>query len=215
DSLHPLAARLYSVANHVRDGRVELCVATTRYALDGIEVEGVASTWLAHRLAPGASVRWYPVRNPAFRLPEDTRPLLLIGPGTGVAPFRGYLQQLVAGAPPRDVWLFFGHRTRAHDDLYGDEFAKLIATGQLARFDAVWSRDGVHREVVQDRVRSRSDEIWSWLERGARVRVCGDASGMAPGVRAAFTDVASEHGVDGPAWLDSRRASGDYLEDVY
>ncbi|MEN0067907.1 MAG: sulfite reductase flavoprotein subunit alpha [Myxococcota bacterium] len=215
DTLHPLAPRLYSIANAVDRGRVELCVSRIRYELGGIHVEGVASGWLAERSIPGTRVRWYPRRNPAFRLPEDTRPLIVVGPGTGVAPFRGYLQQLARGAPSREVWLFFGHRNRAHDDLYGTEFTEYVQSGVLTRYDAVWSRDTDRKEYVQNRLQTLGDTVWDWLERGARIRVCGDAQGMAPGVRRTLINLASARGLDGSAWLAERKAHQDFLEDVY
>lgn len=213
-ALAPLAPRLYSLASAGEGDRVELCVARTRYTLGETVVDGVASSWLADRLEQGDSLPWYPHPNPAFRLPDDDRPLVMVCAGTGIAPFRGYLQELDQGATARETWLFFGHRTSAHDDLYGEELRDLADRGVLHHLELAWSRDQDEKVYVQHRIEA-SDALWTALSAGARVRVCGDAASMAPAVRAAFVSLASRHGEDGQAWLDGLLASGDYLEDVY
>lgn len=215
DALHPLAPRLYSVANDSRGSHVELCIETTRFTFQGVETAGVASCWFADQLKPGDKVSWYPHPNADFHLPTGGEPLILVGPGTGIAPFRGYLQQLDNDGADRKVWLFFGHRNAAADDLYGAELAQLQEKGVLDRYDVAWSRDQAERVYVQHRILEQADTVWDWLQEGATVMVCGAAVGMAPDVRAAFHRVASDHGVDGKAWLEQKIASGSYREDVY
>ena len=218
DALHPLAPRLFSVANDSRGGPVELCIETTRYVFHGEQTAGVASCWFADQLKPGDKVSWYPHPNENFHLPRGTEPLILVGPGTGIAPFRGFLQQLANDGADRNVWLFFGHRNAAVDDLYGPELAALQERGVLDRYDVAWSRDQgdqAEQAYVQHRIRENAAELWDWLEQGAVVMVCGAAIGMAPAVRDAFRQIASDRGSDGEAWLAARIAAGAYREDVY
>jgi len=208
------APRLYSVANDPRGGPVDLCVDTVRYEQDGRIIEGIASCWLADRVPVGAEVRWYPAPQPRFHLPERG-PLILVGPGTGIAPFRGFLQRLARTSPERQTWLFFGHRHEAFDNLYGEELAAWTASGVLNHCTYAWSRDQDHKLYVQHRIAEHGRELWSWLEAGATVMVCGDASGMAPGVRDAFRALADDRRGDGRGWLAEMRRSGRYREDVY
>lgn len=215
DRLHPLTPRLYSVANVVEDGVVEVVVERTRYELGDWVVDGVASSWLADRCAEGTTVPWYPHPNLDFRLPDGDAPLILVGPGTGIAPFRGFLQQLERSGERRQTWLFFGHRHSASDDLYGDELAAHLQSGVLTKRSDAWSRDGSDKVYVQDRITEAADEIWDWLQQGAIVMVCGDAGGMSKGVRQAFSDIATRKGQDGAAWLSARIADDLYREDVY
>ena len=213
DALHPLAPRLYSVANDVGHGQVALCVTTVRYEVDGVPTDGVASTWLQEQLVPGSPIAWFPDPHPAFRLPDDDAPLIMIGTGTGIAPFRGYLEQLAHGAPPRHTWLFFGHRHAALDDLYGPELQGFLDDGHLTRLTTAWSRD-FPGAYVQQRLTEHGEDVWAWLAEGARVRVCGSPA-MAAGVRAALRDLAGQSGLDGEAWLAERQADGGYLEEAY
>lgn len=215
DGLHPLAPRLYSVANDSRGSdRIDLVIETTRYTFKGVETCGVASCWFADQLGPGDAVPWYPHPNRDFHRPDGV-PLILIGPGTGLAPFRGFLQEIANEGVDQRAWLFFGHRNHAYDDLYGDELQGHLDSGVLNRITHAWSRDQDAKIYVQDRIREQGDELWSWLSDGAVVFVCGAAVGMAPGVRDAFAEIATKHGEDGAAWLERRIDDGLYREDVY
>ena len=215
-ALRPLAPRLYSVANApaVDEKTVHLCVETVRYELRGRQIGGVASSWLADRCSEGAPIKWFPQRNAHFHLPSGDSPLILIGPGTGIAPFRGFLQQLAQQGGGRDTWLFFGRPHAATDDLYGDEREAWLADGTLTKASLAWSRDQDHKVYVQHLIAEQADELWAWWERGATIMVCGDASGMALGVRAAFEAIAAERG-HGEGWLEAAMAEDRYREDVY
>jgi sulfite reductase (NADPH) flavoprotein alpha-component len=221
DRLKALPPRLYSVASSpvVDANRVAFTVETLRYERAGRPCDGVASVWLADRLGPGAEVPLHLVPNPAFRLPADDVDILMIGPGTGVAPFRAFLQEREARGARGRSWLFFGHQHEATDFLYGDELMAWKASGRLARLDLAWSRDQADKVYVQDRLAQAGADVWAWLEGGAHVYVCGDAKGMAPGVHAALLRIAQEHGklsADlAQGWLDRLDAAGRYHRDVY
>ena len=215
--LRSLAPRLYSVASaqeHDASG-VAFCVATTRFALGERAVKGVASCWLEERVQVGDKVPLYRVENRSFRNPAPEVPAILIGPGTGIAPFRGFLQQRkTAGGKS---WLFFGHRNQAVDYLYKEELEAWLTDGTLDKLSLAWSRDQGAKVYVQDRIREHGAELWQWLAQGGQVFVCGDAKGMAPGVHAALVQIVQEHGgqSDGQAYWDQAEESGRYHKDVY
>jgi sulfite reductase (NADPH) flavoprotein alpha-component len=195
-ALGVLQARLYSIASspkHVR-GEVHLTVAAVRYEKHGRRRKGVASTFLAERAAPGVVVPTFVQRAHGFRLPPDhDTPIIMIGPGTGVAPFRAFLQERCAvGARGRN-WLFFGDQRRASDFLYEEEFAEYHRGGLLTRLDVAFSRDQRERLYVQHRMRERSAELWSWLDDGAHLFVCG-AQTMARDVDAALAAIVARQG---------------------
>ncbi len=195
-ALGVLQPRLYSIASspkHVR-GEVHLTVAAVRYEKNGRGRKGVASTFLAERAEPRAAVPAFVQRAHGFRLPsENDAPIIMIGPGTGVAPFRAFLQERRAvGARGRN-WLFFGDQRRAADFLYEEEFAAYHRDGLLTRLDLAFSRDQQERVYVQHRMRERSVELWSWLEEGAHLFVCG-AQAMARDVDAALAAIIARQG---------------------
>ena len=161
------------------------------------------------------TVPWYPHPNKAFHLPDGDAPLIFVGPGTGIAPFRGHLQELAAANSNRKVWLFYGHRNAATDGLYLDEFLAHQEAGVLTQLELAWSRDQDQKVYVQDRIKANAEPLWELLEQGGIVMVCGAAVGMAPGVRAAFVDIANAHGKDGEAWLQQAIGDNRYREDVY
>src|SRR5262249_35125988 len=141
---------------------------------------GVASTFLAGRAAPGDRLRAYVQKAHNFALPADPKtPIIMIGPGTGIAPFRAFLQERMATTAPGRNWLFCGHQRSACDFFYEDELMGMKAAGLLSRLSLAWSRDGDEKIYVQDRMREYSHEIWEWLADGAHVYVCGDAKHMA------------------------------------
>ncbi len=212
--LRPLAPRLYSIASSRKavGDEVHLTVA---------EVEaGAASTHLWRRGTDGGVVRAYIERNEHFRLPADTsRDVIMIGPGTGVAPFRAFVQDRAETGANGRHWLFFGARHFDSEFLYQLEWQQALKDGRLNRLDLAFSRDQPTKIYVQQRLRERAADLWQWLEGGASVYVCGDATHMAPDVHAALLEVAqSAGGLDAAAaeiWLSGLATSKRYLRDVY
>ncbi len=222
DSLRALGPRSYSIASSLEANpdEVHLTVAAVRYEAFGSEHEGAASTYLADRVAEGDQVRVYVEPNKRFRLPaDDTVPIIMIGPGTGVAPFRAFVEERDERAAAGDNWLFFGDRTFTDDFLYQTEWQRYLKSGLLTRLDVAFSRDQSDKVYVQDRIRERAAEVFAWLEKGAYVYVCGDARRMAGDVHAALADVLSEHGGLTSEAAEQRlkelKRSGRYQRDVY
>jgi len=192
EALEPLQPRLYSIASSPKKtpGRVALAVDTVRYSVDGRKRLGVGSTFLAERVASGDRVRVYVQKAHGFGLPPDpATPIIMIGPGTGVAPFRAFLQERAAAGASGPNWLFFGHQRSACDFFYEDEFAALQSAGVLTKLTLAWSRDGAEKLYVQHRMREHGAELWRWLNDGAHLYVCGDAKRMAKDVEQALIDV--------------------------
>ena len=220
--LEPLQPRLYSISSSPRTnpGRVSLTVDAVRYEALGRERLGVASTYLGGRIAPGDELLVYVQQAHNFALPAsgDT-PIVMVGPGTGVAPFRAFLHERLASKAAGPAWLFFGHQREAHDFFYRDEWEMLRRRGVLTNLSTAWSRDGAGKVYVQQRIREAGAELWSWLERGAHFYVCGDATRMAKDVETAVRDVAEVHGAmsaDAAAdFLARLKADGRYQADVY
>ena len=222
ESLDPLQPRLYSISSSpkVTRGRVALTVDAVRYDIDSRRRLGVCSTFLAERLAPGMPVRVYVQKAHAFGLPADLEvPIIMIGPGTGVAPFRAFLQERHATHAPGRNWLFFGHQRSNCDFLYEDEFKEMTARGLLTRLSLAWSRDGDQKVYVQDRMREVGRDLWAWLADGAYVYVCGDAKRMAKDVETALTDIVVQHGArnaeQAAAFVAELKKQGRYQQDVY
>ena len=199
--LRPLQPRLYSIASSlsVVPDEVHLTLSPVRYSLHGEPRSGVASAHLADRAEPGSTLPVYIQANPHFRLPASDVPIIMIGPGTGVAPFRAFLQEREAQEAGGRSWLFFGERNFRSDFLYQTEWQQWLKDGVLSRMDVAFSRDQDPREdgrkvYVQDRMRERAADLFAWLEDGAHVYVCGDATNMAPDVHEALIDIISEQG---------------------
>jgi sulfite reductase (NADPH) flavoprotein alpha-component len=222
EALDPLQPRLYSISSSPKanPGRVSLTVDAVRYRIGPRDRLGVASTYLGERAGPGETMKAYVQRAHGFRLPDDpTKPIVMVGPGTGVAPFRAFLQERQAcGASGRN-WLFFGHQRRQHDFFYEDEFEALRKSGCLTRASLAWSRDGDEKFYVQDRMREVGPDLWRWIAEGAHFYVCGDAKRMAKDVERALVEIAAEHGArsteDAIAFVASLKKSGRYQADVY
>jgi sulfite reductase (NADPH) flavoprotein alpha-component len=223
-ALRPSAPRLYSIASSrqvVGDDELHLTVAVVDYTRDGEPRYGAASRWLATRAADDPQrLRVYVEPNPRFRLPGDaSRDVIMIGPGTGVAPFRGFVQQRAAAGARGRNWLFIGARSLEKDFLYQTEWLAALKRGTLHRLDAAFSRDQSTRIYVQQRIREQGAELFRWLENGAHLYVCGDAQQMAQDVHAALIDVVRVHGgVDAEtaaAHVDGLLASRRYARDVY
>ncbi len=222
ESLEPLQPRLYSISSSPRanPGRVTLTIDTVRYPIGARERLGVASTWFAERLPVGAPLRIYVQKAHGFGLPLDpATPIIMVGPGTGIAPFRAFLQERLAQKAQGGAWLFFGHQHEASEFFYREELEGLRAAGALTQLSTAWSRDGAQKVYVQDRMREAGAELWSWLARGAHFYICGDAKRMAKDVEDTLCAIAAAHGgLDGPAakaFVAGLKKTGRYQADVY
>jgi sulfite reductase (NADPH) flavoprotein alpha-component len=219
-ALDPLLPRLYSIASSpkTKPGEVHLAVGVVRYKLRARERGGVASTFLSDRLAPGATVPVYVNAAEGFRLPAADKPVIMIGPGTGIAPFRAFLEERRAIAAKGRNWLFFGNQRRDQDFLFEDELAAYCRDGLLTRLDTAFSRDQAERVYVQHRMREQSAALWSWLEEGAYLYVCG-AAAMARDVDASLAAIIARQGAvsagEAKAYLATMARSSRYLRDVY
>jgi sulfite reductase (NADPH) flavoprotein alpha-component len=222
-ALRPLAPRLYSIASSTEavDDEAHLTVAVVDYDFGGQRRLGAASAYLAGLTAEGARARVFVEHNERFRLPSDaTRDVIMIGPGTGVAPFRGFVQHREAQGATGRNWLFFGARHFQSEFLYQVEWQEALKKGVLTRLDAAFSRDrGTPRTYVQDRLRAAGKEVYAWLENGAYVYVCGDAEQMAPDVHAALVEIVAGHGgrsrEDAESYVRRLADERRYLRDVY
>jgi sulfite reductase (NADPH) flavoprotein alpha-component len=222
ECLEPLQPRLYSIASSplATPGEVHLTVAAVRYELAGRQRLGVASTLLADRLAPGQRVKVYIQRAHGFALPsQGDRPIIMVGPGTGIAPFRSFLFHRRATGAKGRAWLFFGHQREAQDFLYRDELNGFLRDGTLTRLSLAWSREGASKVYVQDRMLQAGPQLWSWLKAGAHFYVCGDAQRMAKDVETALTDISAKAGQMSQAaardFIAELKATGRYQTDVY
>lgn len=192
-----LAPRLYSISSSpaAHPGQIHTTVAVVRYHAHNRQRGGVCSTLLADRKSAGQTLPVYIHPNKRFRLPQEgSKPIIMIGPGTGIAPFRSFLHERRALNHTGKNWLFFGERSASTDFLYREELASMRSDGHLTRLDLAFSRDQDHKIYVQDRMRENGRELFDWLEQGASVYVCGDASRMAKDVDVALQDVVKTHG---------------------
>jgi sulfite reductase (NADPH) flavoprotein alpha-component len=200
---------------------VHLTVGAVRYEKDGRARRGVCSTFLADRVVPGTTrVGVFIHANKAFRLPADGAvPVIMVGPGTGIAPFRAFLQERRATGATGRNWLFFGDQRAATDFLYRDEILDLQAGGALARLDLAWSRDQAEKVYVQHHLLAQAAEVFAWLEAGAHFYVCGDANRMAKDVDAALHTVIERAGGKSPeqavTYVQALKATKRYARDVY
>jgi sulfite reductase (NADPH) flavoprotein alpha-component len=222
EALDPLQPRLYSIASSpkVDASRIALTVDSVRYRVDGRTRLGVASTFLSDRITPGDQLKVYVQRAQHFALPADPAvPIIMIGPGTGIAPFRAFLYERMATRAPGRNWLFFGHQRSNYDFFYEDELAGMKAQRVLTRLTLAWSRDSERKIYVQDRMREVGRDLWAWLAEGAHVYVCGDAKHMAKDVERALIDVVATYGVrsanEAVAFVAELKKSGRYQQDVY
>ncbi len=222
DGLKPLSPRLYSIASSQEEvgEEVHLCVGVVDIDSGGKRYFGSASGLLSNRLEEGDEVQVFVEPNPRFRLPkDDATPIIMIGPGTGIAPFRAFLQQRSAEGASGENWLFFGNRNYRADFLYHAEWIEYRDKGLLSKISLAWSRDGKEKIYVQDRIREESADFWAALEKGAHVYVCGDASRMAKDVELAILDVISQEGGkdedEAKDYLNELRETERYQRDVY
>lgn len=219
--LRKLQPRLYSIASSLKahPGEVHLCVSAVRYQSLGRARRGVASTFLADGITADMPVPVFVHENPAFRPPSPDAPLIMIGPGTGIAPFRAFLEERRATAAKGRNWLFFGDQHVATDYLYREEIEAFHRDGLLTRLDLAWSRDQEEKTYVQNQMLERAKELLAWLEDGGCVCVCGDASRMAKDVDAALhqvvQSVAGKTAEQAVEYVQKLAAEKRYVRDVY
>jgi sulfite reductase (NADPH) flavoprotein alpha-component len=192
EALDPLQPRIYSISSSPKcnPGRVALTVDAVRYAIEQRTRLGVCSTFFAERVTPGDRIKIYVQKAQHFTLPSDPgKPIIMIGPGTGIAPFRAFLQERRATGATGRNWLFFGHQHSNCDFFYEEELLAMRAAGLLTRLTLAWSRDSDQKIYVQHRMREVARDLWTWLGDGAHIYVCGDALRMAKDVEAALADI--------------------------
>ena len=217
-----LVPRLYSIASSqaLHSDAIHLSVRVVRYESYGREHFGVCSGQIGERTPPGGTLPIFIHSNQLFRMPADPGvPVIMIGPGTGIAPFRAFLEHKQAGVGHWPMWLFFGDQRASQDFLYEFELLKWKQNGVLQRLDTAFSRDQAFKVYVQDRIRENARELWNWLERGACFYVCGDSKRMAPDVEAALLDSVAQYSGRGPdyarEYLAEMKKQKRYLRDVY
>jgi len=222
DHLRKLMPRLYSIASSPRayPAEVHLTVAIVRYETNHRSRVGVCSSYLADRVATGTTPMPVFISHSHFSPPEDgSKDVIMVGPGTGIAPFRAFVQDRVASGATGRNWIFYGDQHRATDFLYEEEWRERLAKGQLARLDTAFSRDQLLKVYVQDRMRENAAELWSWIKGGAYFYVCGDAKRMAKDVDTALFDiVAQQGGLDAAAateFVKQLKKDRRYQRDVY
>jgi sulfite reductase (NADPH) flavoprotein alpha-component len=218
--LRPMPPRLYSIASSLsaHSEEVHLTVAVVRYEGNGRKRKGVCSSYLAERVGQHIPCYLHPNKN--FKLPEDSStPIIMVGPGTGIAPFRAFIEERKSTGATGKNWLFFGDRSQKKDYLYGDEWDSYQKDGILNELDLAWSRDQAEKVYVQHKMLEKCSQLWSWLNDGAVFYVCGDASRMAKDVDQALRTIAQEEGSmseeDAGAWVKGLQKERRYLKDVY
>jgi len=220
--LQRLTPRMYSIASSQaqHQDNVQTTVRVIRYDSHGRSRQGVASGHLGDRAGVGETMPIFLHSNANFRLPEDnSAPVIMIGPGTGIAPFRAFLEERQATGAPGDNWLFFGEQREKMDFLYKDQLQGMVKDGVLKRLDTAFSRDQHNKVYVQDKMQEQAAELYQWLERGAYFYVCGDATRMAKDVETALLDVIArgsngtlEHAAE---YLAAMKKQKRYQRDVY
>ncbi|MGA7789744.1 MAG: sulfite reductase subunit alpha [Xanthobacteraceae bacterium] len=222
EALDPLQPRLYSISSSLKSspGCVSLTVDAVRYEIDKRARHGVCSIFLGGRVLPGDKIKVYVQKAQHFALPADpAKPIIMIGPGTGIAPFRAFLHERQATGAPGRNWLFFGHQRSTCDFFYEDELTAMRSAGLLTQLSLAWSRDSDEKVYVQHRMREAGGELWSWIADGAHIYVCGDAQRMAKDVETALLDIIVAHGGREPGEavkvLNELKIGGRYQTDVY
>ncbi|ELI8152251.1 NADPH-dependent assimilatory sulfite reductase flavoprotein subunit [Yersinia enterocolitica] len=220
--LRPLTPRLYSIASSQAEteSEVHITVGVVRYDIDGRPRTGGASGYLADRLEVDGDIRIFIEHNDNFRLPTNPEtPVIMIGPGTGIAPFRAFMQQREADGATGKNWLLFGNPHFTEDFLYQVEWQRYVKDGLLTRIDLAWSRDQADKIYVQDKLREQGAELWNWIQQGAHIYVCGDTNRMAKDVEQVLLDVVALHGAmdaeQADEYLSELRLARRYQRDVY
>jgi sulfite reductase (NADPH) flavoprotein alpha-component len=222
-ALTPLQPRLYSISSSLKahPDEVHLTVGVVRFLnCIGRQCKGVASTYLAERIRPGQKVRLFIQHSHGFRLPAKAdAPIIMVGPGTGVAPFRAFVEERKATGATGHNWLFFGDQKSDCDFLFRDELEAYQRDGALHRLTTAFSRDQDRKVYVQHRMQENGSDLWSWLQQGAHFYVCGDAKRMAADVDQALKQIVADHGKMSPeqarAYVAEMSKSGRYQRDVY
>ncbi|WP_448954409.1 sulfite reductase subunit alpha [Labrys neptuniae] len=222
DVLEPLQPRLYSISSSPKatPDWLSLTVDAVHYVVGKRHRFGVASTYLSERAEPGERLHVYVQKAHGFALPDDpATPIIMVGPGTGVAPFRAFLQERRARGAHGRNWLFFGHQRQATDFFYREELQSMQAAGFLTRLSLAWSRDGDRKFYVQDRMLEVGADLWRWLQEGAHFYICGDAKRMARDVEAALVAIAAAQGGmsadEASLFVSGLKKAGRYQADVY
>jgi sulfite reductase (NADPH) flavoprotein alpha-component len=222
ESLEPLQPRLYSISSshNATPGKLSLTVDCVRYVIGKRKRLGLASTFLAERIKEGQKLKVYVQKAHGFALPQDPKtPIIMVGPGTGIAPFRAFLHDRRATGATGKNWLFFGHQRSDCDFFYADELNAMKTAGQLTRLSLAWSRDGAKKFYVQDRMREVGREVWTWLAEGAHLYICGDAKRMAKDVERALVDIVAQFGArstdEAIAFVGELKKKGRFQQDVY
>ncbi len=220
--LRPLSPRLYSIASAIsaHPDEVHLTVGAVRYEAYGRAKKGVCSTFIADTWKEGTKAGVYFHSNKNFKLPADpSTPIIMVGPGTGIAPFRSFVEERAATGATGENWLFFGDQRYTYDFLYQTEWQDYLKKGVLTKLDLAFSRDQPEKIYVQDRMRENGKELWQWLDKGAYFYVCGDALRMAKDVNQALVDIVAEHGgmsaEDALAYVKQMTKERRYGRDVY
>lgn len=220
--LRKMAPRLYSIASSLKahPDEVHLTVGAVEFETSGLTRKGVCSTYLCQRIEKGDKVRVFMHHNKNFNLPEDGDiPIIMVGPGTGIAPFRAFIEERMALGHKGRNWLFFGDQHLNTDFLYQLEWQKFMKSGALEKMHCAWSRDQDYKIYVQDKIRENAAEIWEWLQAGAHFYVCGDANRMAKDVHQALIDIHVEQGglsaEDAEAAVKELQKAKRYQRDVY
>ena len=221
--LKKLIIRLYSISSSLKavPEEVHLTVATVKYVSHGRARKGVASTFLSERITHETPIPVFVNPGKGFRLPppEENTPIIMCGPGTGIAPFRAFLQERNATGAQGKAWLFFGETSESTCFFYRDEFTGYLADGTLTRLDTAWSRDQAEKIYVQHKMIENGPEFWQWLQQGAIFYVCGDASRMAVDVDKALHQIIETCGGKSPeeaaSYVEEMKAAKRYRRDVY
>ena len=222
EALEPLQPRLYSISSshNATPGKLSLTVDCVRYVIGKRKRLGLASIFLAERINPGDQLKVYVQKAHGFALPQDPKtPIIMIGPGTGIAPFRAFLHDRRSTGATGKNWLFFGHQRSDFDFFYADELNAMKTSGLLTRMSLAWSRDGDKKFYVQDRMREVGRELWTWLAEGANVYICGDAKRMAKDVERALVDIVAQFGArstdEAVLFVADLKKRGRFQQDVY
>ncbi|MEM6642319.1 MAG: flavodoxin domain-containing protein [Bacteroidota bacterium] len=218
----PLTPRAYSISSSIKahENEVHLTISSVRYSREDRAQNGVASTYLADMVKVGENVKCYFSPNKQFKIPENgDLPIIMVGPGTGIAPFRAFLEEREQTSAKGENWLFFGDRNKAHDFIYQDEIEEMVKNGLLSRLDLAFSRDQNEKVYVQDKMLAKGDTLFQWLERGAYFYICGDAFRMARDVDQALHTIVSVHGKmsdsDAASYVNNLKKQKRYVRDVY
>jgi sulfite reductase (NADPH) flavoprotein alpha-component len=222
DHLRKLMPRLYSIASSPRmyPQEIHLTVAIVRYTTNNRERHGVCSTFLADRVRVGETPTPVFVSNSHFGPPEDlSKDAIMVGPGTGIAPFRAFVQDRVAAGATGRNWVFFGDQKSSTDYLYQEEWEKYLAEGKVTHLDLAWSRDQILKVYVQDKMREKAAELWAWINNGGYFFVCGDAKRMAKDVDVALHEVIAQQGAmtaeQAVDYVKQMKKDKRYQRDVY